>query len=278
VVYHMLLGGQIDLERVNELWTDDLGPLLAGAVDELHGIYRTYLMARLGRRVSPDMLGSLPALALSSVLRGQGRSVLERYPPEAVVTLLDKSITGLEPELINVRLEALYRSGRWRDMLAVMKAGVELVSRPSRFLLRWATRDERAAASLVPGSVDIAAWASRVATSLSQSDTLWDFATFACAVTGRGGNAQVGPAVMAIVSKVCEGLKRLPAAANDGGALRILAIFDDAASRPILHRVDFASHFSTVSGQELRVLASLVEQARAAPPTGTAFPRISWWC
>src|SRR5205807_2211244 len=106
-IYHMLLARKTALAEVDSLWSDDLGPLLSSAVDDLHGQSRNYLMVRLGRSVPLDVLSSLPAASLNSALRAQGRRVLERYPLEAVVTLLGASGPDkIDPDLIGVKLEA----------------------------------------------------------------------------------------------------------------------------------------------------------------------------
>jgi hypothetical protein len=267
------------------LWSDDLGPQLSGAVDDLQGQNRVYLMARLGRHTPIELLSSLPPTSLASVLLAQGRGVLERYAPEAVIKLIEASgPAAAHPNLIGVQLEALYRTGRWpniRESVAEFNAPLSPVidalragqfervraiddsaGHPARFLLRWATRDWRADPVLSTVQDGFFRWAAALVESLSSSETFWDFATFACAASQRSGSARNAADVLEAAGKLCERAKRLPAGANDGGALRVLAIFDGSSGARILRRVDFASHFATISAIELRAFGSLIGQAQ----------------
>jgi hypothetical protein len=287
-IYHLLLAGNPDFVQVDRLWSDDLVPLLSGAVDDFTGQSRTYLTVRLGRSVPLELLRSLPPASLTSILLAQGRRVLEQYPPEAVAMLFESSNADREqPNLIGVRLEALYRTGRWTDMaelvfsagrsepptplskviealqagrFEIVRATDEIAGHPARFLLRWATRDVRADESLSRIRSGFFRWATALAESLSSSETFWDFATFVCAMARRIGDAEAESAVLRIAAKLCQDLKALPAGANDGGALRVLALFDRLPDHPILRRVDFASHFATISAAELTMLNELIRR------------------
>lgn len=279
-VYHMLLASSVDLSAVDRIWSDDLAPRLSGAVEDLRGQSRVYLTARLGRSVPVESLSSLPPSSLTAILLAQGRRMIERYSPEAVVTLLQvSSVDGPHPDLTAVKLEACYRTGRWSDILdetrtsptiADVIAAVRLgqfkdvraiddrTGSPARFLLRWATHDARADEYLQTVRGSLSAWSGAAAEFLSGSDTFWDFATFACAMNRRAGASDIAANVLRIAGQRCNEAKRLPTSVNDGGALRILAIFDDNPTQPILRRIEFASHFSTLSAAELKAFRSLL--------------------
>ena len=301
-IYHLLLselamkGDAAVLAEIDRLWKDDVGPYLSGAVDDLTGQSQTYLKARLGRSVPVEKLTQLPAGSLTSVLLGLGRRVLMRYAPEATLKALDASeSSGRTAALTGVRIEALYRTGRWDEMLRLTEAtqyealtdglGVnifaalrqgafdrlhdadELAGNPSFFLLRWAARDRRAVRSPIASALAARSWP--VSQFLKLSDAFWDFATMLCAGMHGSASDPEMRMVLDMAGELCTKRKRLPLAATDGGALRILAIFDNAVGHPILSRVNFTSHFSTICGPELRSFGSLLEVAR--PNSASAF-------
>lgn len=285
-VYHMVLRDHADFAQVDKIWSPDLGPLLAGAVDDLAGQSQTYLKARLGRSVRSENLAALPTSSVGSVLMEQGRRILDQYTPEAVVGILRAGGSAINDDLLSVKLEALYRAGRWVELAEMTRAmpssdhggmltqiigalqsgtfdrnlmSIAEVSDATRFLLRWATRDQRAAQILLPLNMDIVAWGNGLTQLFAKFDAFWDYAAFACAGASTPNGAEPSAAALEVAEELCGAVKRLPATANDGGALRVLAIFDPDERARILQRVDFVSHFSTLSVPEVRAFERLID-------------------
>ena len=46
----------------------------------------------------------------------QGRRILDQYTPEAVVGMLRAGGSAINDDLLGVKLEALYRTGRWTEL------------------------------------------------------------------------------------------------------------------------------------------------------------------
>jgi hypothetical protein len=244
--------------------------------------------------VGSESLAALPSSSVGSVLMEQGRRILQRYTPEAVVSMLRAGESAINDNLLGIKLEALYRTGRWieltdmtRETLSADREGMlaqiiralqagtfernlmsdGAISDATRFVLRWATRDERAAQILVPRSMDIVTWENGLTQLFARLEAFWDYATFACAGTSTPYGAKLSSAVLGVAAQLCESLKRLPATANDGGALRVLAIVHEDERARILQRVDFASHFSTLSVPELAAFERLIDDLAARSTT-----------
>jgi hypothetical protein len=289
MIYHMLLGGKVDLEEVERHWASDVRPLLSNAVDDLEGLAQAYLKAKLGRRVPQHMLGALPHQLLLSLLLSHGKRILQRSAgaPEGFVGLINTSkALADESALLGLKLEALYRTGRWDDMLTLALRAVlghsddhlaEIISTlrrgefrqmqsldeaagdPLRYLLRWAARDERADALWTSEGLKPDIWGPGLVVELKGEDTFWDLAAF---VVGSGGRLTTDKSfvhmTLADVGELCRSMGRLSAVATESGALRVLALFEDHTRADILRHVDFSSHFSTVSRIELLAFDQLL--------------------
>jgi hypothetical protein len=132
------------------------------------------------------------------------------------------------------------------------------VSDATRFILRWVTRDMQGAQILFPPRRDVITWGNELTGSFTPFDAFWDFAAFISAGTSTPSGTRPPPAALDAAAEFCRTLKRLPATANDGGALRVLAIVDDDSRAYILQRVDFVSHFSTLSVPEVSAFERLI--------------------
>lgn len=275
-IYHMLLGAHAALEAVDALWTPAMARPLSSTVGDLAEPAQSYLKAKLGRSVPVATLASFPPPILTSLLTTSGPRFLRRLGPEAFLKLLGAHATVDEsPDLRGLRMEAVYRTGRWsrlRDagapgappdsavqaaVASLAQARLDEVARldaPTlsslRFVLRWATRD--AQADEVPsGPIGRFARADgTMAAVMDIPEIAWDFATLVVCGERRKLFADSQP-VLQRAGELARSAARLPDAAAGSDALRILAFFETADDRPLLKRVDLDNHFATVSGREV---------------------------
>lgn len=283
-IYHMLLGGETPLEEVDRMWTPGVARPLSSAVDDLGGKAQDYLKARLGRSVPNNVLHALPPSVLASVLRSFGRRMLLRAAPDWLLDLLRANrVVENDPALLGLQLEASYRAGRWdpfqliargeaevppgvREMLVSLFHGHfeearlrdERTGSPLHSLLRWATRDPQSN-SLEPLVSDFGSGVSDE-TLRVHDDIYWNLAAFLLCAGARGMKRAdgLGRTMLEAIREQCRIQKRLPPTAASSGALHVLAFFETGARRHILARLDFDSHFSTLSGREVERFREIV--------------------
>lgn len=284
-IYHLLLGGDLNIETADRFWNAAVGPLLAGAVPDLKGLAQIYLKARLGRSVSMKVLQTLPSSVTLGVLVSFGKRFLQR----GLITGLKDVIEQVQrteknpPELLGLQWETLYRSGRWRALREATRqelssgtlAGAinalrgndfegaraidEQTGSPLRFALRLATRDPRMAEQTLKAGFALHDLDVERASKLNEP--FWDLAAFVVhsAATSPGlGWHGLGRRLMDSLAGTSTRDRKLPAAATTSGALRILAFHQDPSERGIIRQLDFESYFSTVCGLELQGLQRAV--------------------
>lgn len=291
-IYHMLLGGRAAFDDVEALWTSDVASFLQNAVDDLIGLSQAYLRLKLGRygQVTPEQIVQLSD-RVPSLIATSGRRLFRNLPPETTLNLLARTLSSTDhSSMFGVKLEALYRSGRWaelepvttsadtpaRTIQALMSLGRgdfeslaavgEEARLPLRVLLRWAARGPH---SMHPYLVDFARREEAPERALQIEDIGWDLTVFLLCANARGTQRDLaGPAydvtgtkLLDQVAAQCRSTKRLPKAATESGALRILAFFETGRDRAVLKRVDFESHFSVVSGRERQQLEVIVSDS-----------------
>ncbi|KJC50372.1 hypothetical protein UP09_04850 [Bradyrhizobium sp. LTSP885] len=280
-IYHLLLGGDLNIEEADRLWTPAVGPLLAGAVVDLRGLAQIYLKARLGRSVGMQALQTLPTSVQLGVLVSFGKRFLQR----GLIAGLKDVIDGVQqseknpPELLGLQWETLYRSGRWRALRDTagwqLSSGVlaqaiealrasnfdtartidEQAGSPLRFALRLATRDPQMAEQTLKAGFALPDLDIGHASKLNEP--FWDLSAFVIhsAVSFPDfGHRELSRRLMDTITVMSAQNRRLPAAATTSGALRVLVFHDDQPERGIMRRLDFESYFSTVCGLELQGL------------------------
>lgn len=286
-IYHLLLGGDLNIETADRFWNAAVGPLLAGAVPDLKGLAQIYLKARLGRSVSMKALQTLPSSVTLAVLVSFGRRFMQRGLITGLKDVIDQ-VQRTEknpPELLGLQWETLYRSGRWRALREAARqelsggtlAGAikglcgndfdaaraidEQTGSPLRFALRLATRDPQMAEQTLRAGFALHDLDVERASKLNEP--FWDLAAFvvhsAATIPGLGlGWHGLGRRLMDSLAGAISQDRKLPAAATTSGALRILAFHEEPPERGVIRRLDFESYFSTVCGLELQGLQRAV--------------------
>lgn len=305
VIYHLLLGGDLNIEEAERLWTPAVSQPLASAVDDLKGLAQIYLKARLGRSVDLQALQTLPTAAQLSVLVSFGKRFMQR----GLFAGLKDMIDGVQkaednPALLGLQWETLYRSGRWQTLREVAKRQLssgklapvvaalrendfelarevdEKAGWPLRFALRLATRnaqmaDQMLATGILSPSLDISR-ASKL------NEAFWDFSAFVIHASGSlpdFDHRELDQRLLDMITTMSAQDRRLPPAATTSGALRVLVFHETRPERTILRRLDFESYFSTVCGREVQELqkacAATIEDLSSnsislSPPMATA--------
>jgi hypothetical protein len=287
-IYHMLLGGRTAFKDIDDLWTSEVASFLQNAVDDLIGLSETYLRFKLGRQVTPEEIVQLSD-RVPSLLATAGQQLFRGLPPETTLNLLSRTQnTGDLSANFGLRLEALYRTGRWDELerlcsgpripestlQALMSLGkgdfksLEELGEDARLALsislRWGARGRN---PISPFVGDFARDGETQEWVLQIEDIGWDLTVFMlCAsVRARAEESATGSAyevtgtrLLDRVATLCRSRKRLPRAATESGALRILAFFETGAERAVLRRVDFQNHFSVVNERERQQLEEIV--------------------
>lgn len=275
-IYHMLLGARLPLEDIDALWTSAMARLLSSAVDDLTGPAQNYLKAKLGRSVPVDTLAAFSVPILNSLLKGQGPRLLRSLGADAFLNLLNANPSlNASADSRGLRMEAIYRSGRWSHLRGAAAGRIarseEVVSaiemltearlddvahlspstlRSLRFVLRWATRDTNADQLLSRAIERFTSVAYSSVLAMDIPEIAWDFATLMVCGEGRGFAVDRW-AVLDRASDVARSTLALPDAAAGSDALRILSFFETAPDRPLLKRIDFENHFSTLGHREV---------------------------
>lgn len=286
-IYHMLLGGRTAFSEIDALWTSDVASFLQNAVEDLTGLSQAYLRLKLGRhgQVTPEEIVQVSD-SVPSLIDTIGRQLFRTLPPETALHLLRRTKdTGDYSAKFSLRLEALYRTGRWAELKPVTTMHIperamrvltalaygdfrslqefgEDARLPLRILLRWGAR---APDTIYPYVADFARRQVAPENALRIEDIGWDLTVLLLCAHARGVERElVGPAyevtgtrLLDQVATLCRS-KRLPRAATESGALRILAFFETGNDRAILKRVDFENHFSVVSGRERHQLEEIL--------------------
>ncbi|MHA6130461.1 hypothetical protein ACX3YD_30555 [Pseudomonas fluorescens group sp. PF-1] len=277
-IYHMLLGARVPLEEVDLLWTPAMARSLSSAVDDLAEPAQSYLKAKLGRSIPATTLATFSLPILNSLLRESGPRLLRRLGAEGFLKLLDAQPTlEKSSDSHGLRLEALYRTGRWSRLRDAgsgriarnkeIKAAIETLAQARlddvarldpptlhalRFVLRWATRDSKADKMLFEVIEQFTRATYSPAVAMDIPEIAWDFATLMVCGERRKFVVDLQP-VLDRASEFARSTTRLPDAAAGSDALRILSFFETAPDRPILKRVDLDNHFATISRREVDV-------------------------
>lgn len=270
-IYHHLLDEPPAIEAADALWRTDVVTDLAAAVDDLSGTARDYLEVKLGHNYSVDALARLPVAVVRPLFERSGSDLFERLGAEGIHTLL-RTRADLAEQVDGARLEALYRTGRWRELAADPLVARTLEVPETResgiaenvldYLLKLATRDRALdhwfapfvlGETLQPPRFDLA--------------TSPDMRAFAACWRRRHGHdeqAELDPS-------------RLERLRQDPAALRIAALLEPGESTQLVRLIDLAPYLATVSERQFTTFIAMVVRAWEAldPPRAAEHYRIA---
>ncbi|HEY0132191.1 MAG TPA: hypothetical protein VGB57_12390 [Allosphingosinicella sp.] len=271
-IYHLLLARQPKLEAAEELWRSDVGPVLAGAVDDLQGAAANYLRVKLGRAHGIDELEALPAFVLRSIF-ASGPALLRRLAPDDCLQLLaDRPDAAEQAVTAGVQAEALYRGGHWAELVSttasdfhgIVGRGIEQAANGGpvhptfRAIVLLSTRDS---------SFDVywVEWASALRGMLERTTGpfFWEAAALLACLERREPQAPE-TRVFDVVAQRCRERSSRGDDWEGNAALRVLAMLEPGGETSILRRVDLKSHLATVNLIELSLFREMLDRAQAA--------------
>jgi hypothetical protein len=280
-IYHLLLAREPALEEAEKLWRSDVGPILAGAVDDLRGSAADYLRVKLGRAHGIEALEALPAFVLQSIF-ASGPALLRRLAPDDCLRLLaDRPDAAEQAVAAGVQAEALYRSGRWAELVSttasdfdgIVDRGMEQAANGDavhptfRAIVLLSTRDSSFDGQWVR-------WAPALHDMLVRTagPFFWEAAALVACLERREPQARA----IRVFDLVAERCYARPASGDEGdgsAALRILATLEPGGKTSILRRVDLRSHLATVNEFERDLFRDMLDRARAVNESGPSEQR-----
>ncbi len=277
-IYHHLLADYPEpqelaaaLEVADRLWRPECSRILASAVDDLQGLARDYLRARLGRDYSPDTLLQLPTQVLQAILSSNGTRILRRLAPDEFLRVLAaRPEAAREARESGTEAEALYRGGRWSSFAKIAKAEMGELS-------RWAKSADESAGPLPDGSHRLrqlialgtrdgsleTAWQGEMGwlcdwAQRANDIMFWETASFVAIWSRRTLNRVYWDMMSEAVARRDPRPARLDRQVRGSAAMRILALLEPPEQTAYLRCVDLKAHLTTINALEFALLQEML--------------------